>query len=106
MPFLPASRTKRNLLKVASLGLAGLLAGLLAGCNDSPDTTVSVTATHFATESLNSDTATQADPTPLPQSLDATQIPALHHPPTSRSLRYGTVQTVSMNTAPGIRSRS
>ena len=106
MSFLPASRTKRNLLKVASLGLAGLLAGLLAGCNDSPDTTVSVTAPNLSTESFNPDAATQADPSPLPQSLDATQIPALHHPPTSRSLRYGTVQTISMNAAPAFRSRS
>jgi predicted component of type VI protein secretion system len=106
MPFLPASRTKRNLLKVASLGLAGLLAGLLAGCNDSPDTTVSVTVPNLSTESLNPDAGNQAEPTALPQSLDATQIPALHRPPTSRSLRYGTVQNVSMNTAPGVRSRS
>ena len=106
MSFFPASRTKRNLLKVASLGLAGLLAGLLAGCNDSPDTTVSVTVPNLSSEYLNADTATQADPAALPQSLDATQIPALHHPPTSRSLRYGTVQAVSMNAAPSFRSRS
>lgn len=101
MSFLPASRTKRNLIKVASLGLAGLLAGLLAGCNESPDTTTTTAYPPAAADSLNPDAEAQL--TPLPKSLDETQIPALHRPPSSRSLQYGSVRTVSMAVAPGDR---
>jgi hypothetical protein len=36
MSVLHPSRTTRRLLKIASLGLAGLLAGLLAGCSANP----------------------------------------------------------------------
>ena len=107
MSFLPASRTKRNLFKVATLGLAGLLAGLLAGCNDSPDTTVNTPYTHLSSEFLSPDTtAVPAEPTSLPSSLDATQIPALHHTPTSRILESGSIHTVSMDMASSNRSRS
>ena len=87
MSFLPSSRTRRNLFKVASLGLAGLLAGLLAGCNDTSDTTVSYA---------------KPQPANLPKSIEATQIPELRHPPTSRSLQY---HTVSMSVTSG-RNRS
>ena len=87
MSFLPRSRTRRNLFKVASLGLAGLLAGLLAGCNDASGATVSYIRTQ---------------PSNLPKSIEATQIPALRHPPSSRSLQY---HTVSMSTSSN-RSRS
>jgi hypothetical protein len=96
MPFLPASRTRRRLFKLASLGLAGLLAGLLSGCNESPDTTVSTPYTHIASESLSPDASPEAKPSQLPRSIEATQIPALRHPPSSRSLQYGSVHTVSM----------
>jgi hypothetical protein len=107
MAFLPASRTKRNLFKIASLGLAGLLAGLLAGCNDSPDASATASYTRLSTDSLSSDASTEAQrPTQLPKSLDATQIPALRHPPTSRSLQYGSVHAVSMTMAPSGRNRS
>jgi hypothetical protein len=100
MSFLPASRTKRNLFKIASLGLAGLLAGLLAGCNDTPNTVVNVEPP----TPISNDAQTQ--PSQLPKSLDETQIPALRHPPSSRSLQYGSVHTVSMATAPNVRNRS
>jgi len=86
MSFLPNSRTRRNLFKVASLGLAGLLAGLLAGCNDASASPVSY----------------KPQPSNLPKSIEATQIPALRHPPSSRSLQY---HTVAMSAASG-RSRS
>lgn len=33
MPFRKPARTARRLLQLASLGLAGLIAGLLAGCS-------------------------------------------------------------------------
>jgi len=93
MSFLPASRTKRNLFKIASLGLAGLLAGLLAGCTDSPDATTNP-YTHVASDSFNPE-ATETQQTDLPKSLDETQIPALRHPPSARRLQTGTVHTVS-----------
>jgi hypothetical protein len=96
MSFLPTSRTKRNLIKVASLGLAGLLAGLLAGCN-SADASIRTSRTHSATDSLSPDGyATQ--PTDLPKSIEATQIPALRHPPSAR--RVGSAHTISQTAAP------
>jgi hypothetical protein len=89
MSFLPTSRTRRNLFKVASLGLAGLLAGLLAGCN-SADASIRTSRPPTATGSL-------AQPE-LPKSIEATQIPALRHPPTAR--RVGSAHTVSQTAAP------
>ena len=109
MNFLPASRTKRNLFKIASLGLAGLLAGLLAGCTDSPNTTASAPS-HSATDSLTPAASAEGQPSDLPnqlpKSIEATQIPALRHPPSSRSLQYGSVRTVSMAAASIGRNRS
>ena len=99
MSFLPASRTRRNLFKIASLGLAGLLAGLLSGC-----TATTAATTHLSSDPLSSDAEAQA--ARLPRSIEATQIPALRHPPTSRSLQYGSVRTVSMATAPNSRNHS
>jgi hypothetical protein len=100
MSFLPASRTKRNLFKVASLGLAGLLAGLLAGCN-SADASVRTSRPQTATDSLSPD-GSVAQPTELPKSIEATQIPALRHPPSAR--RVGSVHTVSQTVAPNGRN--
>jgi hypothetical protein len=106
MSFLPASRTKRNLFKIASLGLAGLLAGLLSGCNDSPDTSVSASYTHVASDSYNPNASAEAQPLPLPKSIEATQLPALRHPPSTRSLQYGSVRTTSQVMVPNGRNRS
>ena len=100
MSFLPASRTKRNLFKVASLGLAGLLAGLLAGCN-SADASIRTSRPQTATDSLSPD-ASEPQPYELPKSIEATQIPALRHPPSAR--RVGSVHTVSQTAAPNGRS--
>jgi hypothetical protein len=94
MSFLPASRTKRNLFKIASLGLAGLLAGLLSGCN-SADASVRAPKTHIP-DSLSPDA--YGTPTALPKSIEATQIPALRHPPSAR--RVGSAHTVSQTAAP------
>ena len=96
MSFLPASRTKRNLFKIASLGLAGLLAGLFAGCTDSPESSATASYTHVASDSFNPDAASEAQ-TSLPKSLDETQIPALRHPPSARRLQAGSVHTVSQS---------
>jgi hypothetical protein len=95
MSFLPASRTKRNLFKIASLGLAGLLAGLFAGCTDSLESSTT-SYTHVASDSFNPDAAAEAQ-TSLPKSLDETQIPALRHPPSTRHLQAGSVHTVSQS---------
>jgi hypothetical protein len=95
MSFLPASRTKRNLFKIASLGLAGLLAGLLAGCTDFAETSATSSYTRIASDSINSDASTEAQSAELPRSLDETQIPALRHPPSARRLQAGSVHTVS-----------
>jgi hypothetical protein len=106
MSFLPASRTKRNLFKIASLGLAGLLAGLLSGCSDSQDTTATAPYTRLSGESPSPDASAQAQSSGLPKSIEATQIPALRHPPSSRSLQYGSARTVSMAMTPNARNRS
>jgi hypothetical protein len=104
MSFLP-SRTRRRLLKVASLGLAGLIAGLLSGCN-SADASVRTQKPQIAGDPLASATSAGIQPSQLPSSLDATQIPALRHPPSTRHLQYGTVPTVSQVAAPNGRNRS
>jgi hypothetical protein len=103
MSFLPASRTKRNLVKIASLGLAGLLAGLLSGCNsaDASVRTSGNTKPHAATDSLSPD-GSEMQPNELPKSIEATQIPALRHPPSAR--RVGSVHTVSQTVAPNGRN--
>jgi hypothetical protein len=95
MSFLPVSRTKRNLFKIASLGLAGLLAGLLAGCN-SADASVRTAKSQTATDSLSPDGSVEQI-TELPKSIEATQIPALRRPPTAR--RVGAAHTVSQTAA-------
>jgi hypothetical protein len=100
MSFLPASRTKRNLFKIASLGLAGLLAGLLSGCN-SADASIRTSRPQSATDSLSPD-GSVAQPTELPKSIEATQIPALRHPPSAR--RVGSAHTVSQTAASNGRS--
>ena len=66
--FLPVSRTSRRLLKIASLGLAGLLAGLLSGCTSADDN--SLRARVYAQE-LNA--------TELPASLEARRVPPVRH---------------------------
>ena len=101
MSFLPASRTKRNLFKIASLGLAGLLAGLLSGCN-SADASIRTTRPQTATDNLMSPDGSVAQPTELPKSIEATQIPALRHPPSAR--RVGSAHTISQTAAPFGRS--
>jgi hypothetical protein len=95
MSFLPSSRTKRRLLKVASLSLAGLIAGLLSGCN-SADASIRSPKPQLATDSLSPD----AQSAQLPRSLDQTQIPALRHPPSARHLQLGTVRPAAQAMIP------
>jgi len=93
MPSTKPSRTARRLLKLASLGLAGLLAGLIAGCTASPEDAVNVPPYAHISNDWEFTPATAPNPklTNLPDSIDAHQIPALRHPPSARRLEYGTV---------------
>jgi hypothetical protein len=59
-----------RLVKLASLGLAGLLAGLLAGCTSSPAPFDTASYTH----STNL-------PLAQPKSLESTRIPEIKRPP-------------------------
>jgi hypothetical protein len=87
MSSLTARRTARRLLKVASLGLAGLLAGLLSGCNATPDSTdISTTTYTWSTH--------------LPKSLDSVQVPPLRHTPSTRRLQTGSYHNVSQSMGP------
>lgn len=82
------SRTARRLIKLASLGLAGLLAGLLAGCSEVPPHTV------VNTSYASADTALQFDGSQLPPNLDSVSIPPLKRAPSARRLEEDNVQPV------------
>lgn len=89
MPSRPHSntaRTARRLIKIASLGLAGLLAGLLAGCSDAPPRTI------VNTSYASADTAVRFDGSQLPANLDSVKIPPLKHAPSARRLEEGSVK--------------
>ncbi len=104
-----ASRTARRLLKLASLGLAGLLAGLLSGCTASPEDAVNVPPYARITNDWQFTPATTPTDTHLsnlPESLDATQIPALKHAPSARRLQYGTAHVAHQPLSPVGPSRS
>jgi hypothetical protein len=102
MPSSPARRvshrTTRRLLKLASLGLAGLLAGLLSGCNASPAAP--------ANTYISSDSRSATNRSDLPESLDARQIPALRHPPSARRLENGSLRVTGEPNLPNNRNRS
>ncbi len=63
-------RTARRLLKVASLGVAGLIAGLLAGCSESK--------LHFFSQIYEESTLTASRRVENPE---AKRIPAFRHAP-------------------------
>lgn len=86
MPSKPKPSTTRRLLKVASLGLAGLIAGLLAGCSDAPPHTI------VNTSYASSDTALKFDGSQLPANLDSVSIPPLKHAPSARRLEEGNIR--------------
>ena len=79
------NRTARRLLKLASLGLAGLLAGLLAGCSASPKTVGMTSCAYGASTG-------QLDSVNLPHTLDSRSIPPLRHSPSTRRLEAGSVR--------------
>lgn len=68
-----ASSTTRRILKVASLGIAGLIAGLLAGCSSS------VLHLFAFDQSAAPDTTLTASR--RVENLETRQIPALRHAP-------------------------
>jgi hypothetical protein len=101
-------RTTRRLLKLASLGLAGLIAGLLSiGCSSSSSKAANVQAAPPISSNVEftpSDTSASQN-SDLPQSIESREIPALHHPPSARRLEYGsartTAQPVALNSRTG-----
>ncbi|MDQ2834407.1 MAG: hypothetical protein M3Y50_11790 [Acidobacteriota bacterium] len=101
MSSLPASRTARRLLKIASLGLAGLLAGLLTGC-----TQHNTVAANSSLRSSGFSSASTDNLSPLSESLDAHRIPSLRHPPSTRRLEYGSVPSSHPQLMPVYRTRS
>ena len=107
MPSSSARRTARRLLKVATLGLAGLLAGLLSGCNASPNAATVPTDLHISSnvEFTPSDT-TMPHSLDLPTSIDARQIPALHHSPSARRLQFGSERLTGEPVLPSAHNRS
>lgn len=86
MPSTRLPHTTRRLFKLASLGLAGLLAGLLAGCSDAPPRTI------VNTSYAGADTAVRFDGSQLPPNLDAVRVPPLKHAPSTRRLEDGSVK--------------
>jgi len=74
MPSPKAARTTRRLLKLASLGIAGLIAGLLSGCSSSP--AASSVATYTQPHSLDGISHTYT-----PGSLYTRPTPDLKHAP-------------------------
>ena len=82
------NRTARRLLKIASLGLAGLLAGLLGGCSASPKT-VGMTSYAYGASSGQLDASTS---TPT---FDSRSTPPLRHAPSARRLEAGSVRLSS-----------
>ena len=75
MPSPNTARTTRRLLKLASLGLAGFIAGLLSGCSSTPAT--SNLATYTQPSRLNFSSA----PTYQSGSLYTHPTPDLRHAP-------------------------
>lgn len=80
-PTIPSrpNRTARRLLKVAGLGVAGLIAGLLAGCSHAPGPTL--TASHHI-ENLEEKRVPDLRHAPAPHHIynDATSKPSAGHP--------------------------
>jgi hypothetical protein len=75
MPSPKAARTTRRFLKLASLGLAGLLAGLLAGCSSSAKPINLAIQTQPSTLEMNSSAFT------LTHQPYTHPVPDLRHPP-------------------------
>jgi len=110
MPSSSARRTARRLLKLASLGLAGLIAGLLSvGCNAASHKPVANAPADFHISSNVEFTPSDGTASPhsdLPESIDARQIPALHHSPSARRLQYGSVRLTGQPVLPNSHTRS
>jgi hypothetical protein len=104
MPSLPASRTTRRLFKLASLGLPGLIAGLISGCSAAPTHSASNYTKPMPAYSV--DSSTDNGFFSAHKTFDARQIPALRHPPSPRRLEYGEVQMGHLQSFPLPHSRS
>ncbi|HMH13795.1 MAG TPA: hypothetical protein VK578_11875 [Edaphobacter sp.] len=94
MPSPKAARTTtRRLLTLASLGVAGLLAGLLSGCSPSPAS--SNLATYTQPRSFESLTRTHQPP-----SLYTHPLPDLKHPPTPHRIESWADRTPRQTSSP------
>jgi hypothetical protein len=95
MPALPSSRTTRRLVKLASLGLAGLIAGLLSGCTSTSDRADNTPPNPpaIAWEFTPANTP-QPRLSTLSTSLDAHLTPSLRHPPSARRLQFGSLHLI------------
>ena len=87
MSISTTARITRRLVTLASLGLAGLIAGLLAGCSSSPRAAANPPSPSTITWEFTTATTPTA-PRSIPyDSIDARQTPSLHHPPSTRRLQ-------------------
>ncbi|WP_035353257.1 hypothetical protein [Edaphobacter aggregans] len=91
MPSRKPARTARRLLKVASLGLAGLIAGLLSGCSSS-DSLV-----RFSNWRSGADLTA----TPGLQNLDYRRTPEIRRAPTPHRTQPTPVQRTSTQASLG-----
>jgi hypothetical protein len=94
MPSPKAARTTRRLLKLASLGLAGLLAGFLSGCSSSSAPSTNV-ATYTQPHSLDGISRTHQ-----PGSLYTHPLPDLKHPPTPHRIESWADRTPRQASSP------
>lgn len=92
MPSRKPARTTRRLLKVASLGLAGLLVGLLGGCSSSDS------LARFSNWRSGTDlTATRRlDNLDYRRTPEIRHAPSLHHAPTPPLIQQRTSTQASL----------
>jgi hypothetical protein len=103
MPSRKPAKTARRLLKLVSLGFAGLIAGLLSGCAASPNTSTVASYSPTSGWRLNSSGFGYSF---QPKNLNLRPVPDLRHPPAphhiqSWAFRTPHQQTVASQINPG-----
>jgi hypothetical protein len=83
------TRLTRNLFKIASLGIVGLLAGLFSGCNSQPD---ALSVPPYARISSNWTPPNTTTVHAAESAVEEKLTPQLRHPPSARRLQYGSVR--------------
>jgi hypothetical protein len=97
MPSPKAARTTRRFLKLASLGIAGLIVGLLSGCTSTP--TSSTVATYTQPSSLDFNFSTRQ-----PTGLYTNPTPSLRHAPIPHRIESWADQTPHQTSVFPVRS--